>query len=125
VSEGHPDPLSRELGFELLEEGPGRARLRGTVGEAHRNFLGSAHGGFVFALADTALAVASNSHGTDAMALAAAIHFLRAAQVGEVLEAEAREISLERRTATYEIVVTVAGEPVALFTGTVYRRPIA
>lgn len=117
-----PDLLSGILGFELLEEGPGRARVRGEVGEEHRNDLGGGHGGYVFSLADTALAVASNSHGPDAMAIAASIHFLRPARVGDELVAEAREVSLARTTATYEVTVTADNEPVALFTGTVSRR---
>lgn len=117
------DPLSKVLGFELLESGPGRARVRGEVRAEHRNFLGSAHGGFVFSLADTALAVASNGHGPQAMALTASIHFLRPARVGDALVAEAREVSLGRTTATYQIMVTAAEGLVALFTGTVARRP--
>lgn len=117
------DPLSDLLGFELLEEGPGRAVVRTAVGEAHRNAHGTAHGGFVFALADAALAVASNSHGPKATAVAATIHFTRTASVGDVLTAEAREISLGTRTATYAIEVTdPGGALVAQFTGTVYRR---
>ena len=117
-----PDPLSELLGFELLEEGPGRAVVRAEVGADHRNAHGGAHGGFVFALADAALAVASNSHGPKAVAIAASIHFTRAAEVGDVLTARAREISLGARTATYEIEVASEGRPVAFFTGTVHRQ---
>ena len=117
-----PDPLSELLGFELLEEGPGRAVLRAAVRADHRNTHGSAHGGFVFALADAALAVASNNHGPKAVAIAASIHFTRAAEVGDVLTATANEVALGSRTATYEIEVASEGGPVALFTGTVYRK---
>ncbi|HEX6208122.1 MAG TPA: hydroxyphenylacetyl-CoA thioesterase PaaI [Actinomycetota bacterium] len=117
------DPLSRLLGLELLDEGPGRATVQGRVSEDHLNPHGMAHGGFIFSLADAALAVASNSHGPDAMAIAATIHFTRSANAGDVLTARAREVSLGGRTATYEIeVVSGEGTPVALFTGTVYRR---
>lgn len=118
-----PDPLSELLGFELVEEGPGRAVVRAEVGDGHRNAHGGAHGGFVFALADAALAVASNSHGPKAVATAASIHFTRSALVGDVLTARAREISLGARAGTYEIEVTAEdGSLVALFTGTVHRR---
>ncbi len=87
----------------------------------HRNFHGTAHGGLIFALADTAFAVASNSHGPPAFAAVAAIHYVRPAEPGQVLVAEAQEISLEPRVATY--LVTVAGPRglVASFTGTVFR----
>lgn len=119
----YPDPLSALLGIELLRKGPGHAIVRGEVMSDHTNVHGTAHGGFVFALADAALAVASNSHGPEAMAIAATIHFTRAAGGGEVLTAEAREVSLGPKTATYEIeVIARDGSPVALFTGTVYRR---
>ncbi|MGH2682351.1 MAG: hotdog fold thioesterase [Actinomycetota bacterium] len=110
------------LGFELLGKGPGTARLRATVRPEHCNFLGSAHGGFVFALADTALAVASNSHGPRALAVAASIHFATAAPAGDVLIAQARELSLGTRTASYEVTVTAGSDVVAVFTGTVFRR---
>lgn len=116
------DPLSRLLGFELLHEGPGRAGVRGRVSEEHLNQHGSAHGGFIFALADAALAAASNSHGPEAMAIAATIHFTGPARPGDVLTAEAREVALGTRTATYEIEVSGGEGAVALFTGTVYRR---
>lgn len=114
--------MSRLLGFELLEDGPGRAVVGGRVSDDHLNVHDSAHGGLIFALADAALAVASNSHGPEAMAIAATIHFTKAAASGDELRAEAREVSLGGRTATYEIEVTSDGEPIALFTGTVYRR---
>jgi acyl-CoA thioesterase len=84
---------------------------------------GTAHGGFVFSLADTALAMASNSHGPVALALVASIHFTRGVRPGTRLAAEAREVSLTRSSAVYEVEVRVEeGETVALFTGTVHRR---
>ena len=119
----HVDPLSRLLGLELEASGPGRARLRATVRPEHCNMHGTAHGGFVFSLADTALAVASNSHGPVALALVASIHFTRAVRPGAQLVAEAREVSLTRSSAVYEVEVRLeGGDTVALFTGTVHRR---
>jgi acyl-CoA thioesterase len=89
----------------------------------HSNFHGSAHGGFIFSLADTVFAVASNSHGPRAVAIAASLHFSRPAGPGETLVAEARESSLGRRTATYEVTIAREDEVIATFIGTVYRRP--
>ncbi len=117
-----PDPLSTLLGFELQETSPGYARLKATVGPEHRNQQGSAHGGFVFALADTALAVAANSHGPEAVAISASIHYTRPARVGDVLVAEAEEISRSTRVASYRISVRAGTELVAAFMGTVSRR---
>ena len=116
------DAFARALGFEVLEVRAGRSAVRAAVGPDHLNEHGMAHGGFVFSLADAALALASNSHGPVAVALAASIHFTRPARAGDVLVAEAREVSIGRSTATYEIVVTTANRPVAVFTGTVHRR---
>jgi acyl-CoA thioesterase len=114
--------LARFLGFELVEQGTGTASVRATVGPDHANMHGTVHGGFVFALADEALSIASNSHGPMSVALVAAIHFIRPAREGDVLVAEAREISLGRTTATYEVSVSSEGHTIALFTGTVHRR---
>lgn len=117
------EPFAELLGFEAVDVGAGSATVRATLGPEHLNAHGIGHGGFVFALADHALAMASNSHGPAAVALVATIHFTRRVVADETLVATAREVSLGRSAATYA--VTVAGEDgrtVALFTGTVHRR---
>jgi acyl-CoA thioesterase len=118
----HPDPLAELLGFEQDDTPPGSARLRAEVGPEHLNQHGTVHGGFVFALADTALAVAANSHGPEAVAIAASIHYTRPAQVGDVLVAEAEKVSRSTRVASYRISVRSGDELVAAFMGTVSRR---
>lgn len=118
------------LAFESLPAGPGRARLRARVGAEHVNMHGTAHGGFLYSLADEAFALASNSREADAVALSVRMDYFRAVLPGDVLEARASEEHLGRRVATYrvEVLRAAAGddatepEPVALFTGTVYRR---
>jgi len=109
------------LGFEVVETGEGRARLRAVVGSNHLNMHGSAHGGFLYTLADEAFALASNSRGTPAVALSVHMDYFRGVREGEVLEAHATEEHLGRRVATYRVTVRRGGEDVALFTGTVYR----
>lgn len=118
------DPLSRLLGFRVEETGLGFARVAATVGGEHRNVHGTVHGGFVFALADAAFSLASNSHGPRAMAVAASIHFARPARPGDVLVARAREVALGVRAASYEVAVEDrgSGRTVAVFTGTVFRE---
>jgi acyl-CoA thioesterase len=118
----HPDPLSALLGFTLVERRPGYARLEGEVRPEHRNAYGSAHGGLVFALADAAMGVASNTHGPRGVALAASIHLTHPARVGERLVAEATELSRDDATASYEVSVLTGHRLVATFTGTVYRQ---
>ncbi len=76
----------------------------------------------IFALADAVFSVASNSHGTLAVAINVNIYFFRAMTSG-TLFAEAREASINPRLATYLIdVKDEAGNAMALFQGTVYRK---
>lgn len=122
--------LANTLGFQQLLLTRDHARLRAVVGEGHTNMHGTGHGGFVYALADEAFALASNSGDADAVALSVHMDYFRAVRPGDALVAEARAEHLGRRVATYRVEVRLAGtaeaddaELVALFTGTVYRRP--
>jgi len=119
------DPFARSLGIELLELKPGYSKLRMVVRENMLNFHGIPHGGAIFSLADAAFAAASNSHGTQAVALEMTVHYLAAAEVGTTLYAEAREEKLGKRTALYRIRVTDAdGQLIASCQGLVYRRDL-
>jgi acyl-CoA thioesterase len=91
-----------------------------TVGPMHVNFNGTCHGGAVFALADSAFGLASNSHGPVAAGIDAHVAYHRPARLGERLEARAVEASRGSRVATYRVDVVRGNEPVASFTGTVY-----
>src|SRR5215831_7346614 len=57
------DEVSRALGIELIDQGEGRAVTRMTVRPDMVNGHAMAHGGLIFALADTAFACACNSFG--------------------------------------------------------------
>jgi acyl-CoA thioesterase len=117
------DAFAKHLSMELLELEPGRARARMQVTPAHMNSFRMVHGGAIFSLADYVFQAASNSHGVLAVAIQAGISFVKAPQSG-VLYAEAEEVSLTRRLATYSIRVTDGEESlVAQFQGTVYRMP--
>ena len=70
------------LGMRLGEVGPGRARLSMTVGETMVNGHGMCHGGFIFSLADSAMAFACNAYGLRAVAQHCAITFIRPAHRG-------------------------------------------
>ena len=116
------DKLAKHLGIELVEVSPGQATTRLTIQEKHLNGVNITHGGTIFTLADFAFAVASNSHGTLAVAINANISFLKATTKG-VLTARAREIARSNRLATYQIEVTdEEGTTIACFQGTVYRK---
>ena len=106
------------FGFALAGIGPGCATIQFTVGAQHLNSAGVCHGGIVFALADSALGSASCSHGIQALAQHADIHWLKPARAGDVLIATASEVSRAGRTAVYDVAVTKSdGELVATLRG--------
>lgn len=114
------DPFMEALGLKVLRLAPGEAVVAGEVGEAHLNLHGTAHGGFLYALADSAFALASNSRGP-AVALSCRMDYFRPLGTGARVEARAAEVNLSRRTATYRVEVVSEGKLVALSTGTVFR----
>ena len=117
------DPFMRTLGLEGEVPAPGQARVWGTVQPSHLNSWGSAHGGFLYSMADAAFALASNSHGALAVALSTHMEYLKPCRPGEVLTATATEVHLGRRVGVYRIEVRRDDDLLALFTGTVHRRP--
>ena len=112
---------AQHLGFEHLSSGGGAAELRAAVKPEHLNLHGTAHGGFLYSLADEAFALASNSHEASAIALNVHMDYFSVVREGDVLTATATEEHLGRRVATYRVEIKRDAEVVALFTGTVYR----
>ena len=74
------DSASRALGMELVEVDPGRAGMTMLVRDDMVNGLGVCHGGIILALADSAMAFASNSRNVQAFASTATISWLRPAR---------------------------------------------
>ena len=110
-------------GVEIDEAREGYARIRMRLRPDMLNGHGIAHGGMIFALADTAFAYACNSRNLRTVAAQASIVFLDAAQDGELLTAEAEEQALAGRSGVYHVKVTgEGGRPVAEFQG--YSRSI-
>lgn len=108
------------LGIEVLSSGNGGAHLRATVRPEHLNLHGTAHGGFLYGLADEAFALASNSRGP-AVALSVQMQYFRSVYEGDIVEAVAEEEYLGRRVAGYRVEIRRGGELMALFVGTVFR----
>jgi acyl-CoA thioesterase len=116
------DRFARHLGVEVLEYAKGTAKARMEIAGHHLNSAGMVHGGAIFSLADAVFSIASNSHGTLAVAINVSINFFKAATQG-TLTATAEEVSFNPRLATYLITVTDDdGNRIALFQGTVYRK---
>ena len=116
------DSASQAMGMRLLSAAPGCARVGMSVRADMIQGHGTCHGGYLFALADSAFAFACNSYNQNTVASGCSIDFLAPAREGDVLEAEAIERSLSGRTGVYDITVrTRAGKTVALFRGKSYR----
>ncbi len=119
------DAFAKYVGSEVLEMDHGHAVVRLKLRDEHLNFLKIPHGAVVFAVADQAFAAACNSHGRVAVALNVSINFLAAAQPGSVLTATAREVSLEKKTGLYDIVVTDEKDrKIASFQGLAFRKTV-
>ncbi len=117
------DRFADHVGIELLEVSEGRARAKMEIKDHHLNGVNIAHGGAIFSLADLAFAVASNSHQTVALSISVSISYVKASVAGETLFAEANEVSLNPKLATYEVRVTdETNDIIAIFLGTVYRK---
>jgi acyl-CoA thioesterase len=105
-------------GIEIEEVREGYARIAMTVRPDMLNGHAIAHGGMIFALADTAFAYACNSRNVSTVANQASIVFLAPAKEGERLVAEAREAALAGRSGVYRVTVTnPAGAKIAVFQG--------
>jgi acyl-CoA thioesterase len=116
------DTFAAFLGIDIIEAKDGNAKGVLNASENHLNSLGIVHGGAIFSLADTTFAAASNSREGTAVAANVSISYCKAAQKG-ILTAKAKEVSLNRKLATYLVEVQDEQENlIALFQGTVYRK---
>jgi acyl-CoA thioesterase len=103
------EPFGKKFGLKLIDVGEGSAIVEMAFTADMENMFGMAHGGALFALVDAAFEVASNSHGTMAVALNMNINYLASPAKGSKLTAKASEISRTKKTATYDIRVTDNG----------------
>ena len=112
------DRVSRRLGIALVSAGAGRAVLEMTVGEDMLNGFGTCHGGVLYALADTALSCACNSHNQRSVAHHCSMIYLRPGRLGDRLLARAVERTKAGRVGLYDVSVTDAsGAVVGEFLG--------
>ena len=110
-------------GIVIEEARAGYCRLRMELRDDMLNGHRTAHGGIVFALADTAFAYVCNGRNQRAVAAQASIVFLGSAKSGDVLIAEAEEVAFEGRSGVTRVRVRAdADRAIAEFTG--YSRTI-
>jgi acyl-CoA thioesterase len=110
------EPFARKMNLKLVDLDDGYSVVEMRFTEDMENILGMAH-------IDEAFETAGNSHGTVAVALNMNITYTAAPSPGAQLRAEAREVNLTPRTATYDIRVTDEKETlIALCQALVYRK---
>jgi acyl-CoA thioesterase len=131
------DELAKRVAHEMLSgEGTGPAwgimieearadyaRISMTVRADMLNSHGIAHGGMIFALADTAFAYVCNGANHASVAAQASIVFLDKVREGETLIAEATEVAREGRAGVTRVAIRSAdGRAIAEFSG--YSRTL-
>ena len=97
------DHASQWMGIERGEVVESGAYMSLRVQEHHCNGHNICHGGVIFTLADTAFAFACNSRNQNTVAQNNIITFIAPSQIGDVLTASAREVSLTGRSGIYDV----------------------
>jgi acyl-CoA thioesterase len=116
------DLASQALGMQLLDIGPGYARMSMTVRPDMCNGHLLCHGGLIFTLADSTFAFACNSYNHNTVALGCTIDFIAPGKQGDLLTATGEVRQQGSRAGLYDIAVTNQdGVAIALFRGKSYR----
>ena len=109
------DYASEWMGIQVLALSDGHATIRMTLRQEMLNGFGMAHGGMIFAFADTAFALACNPVNpgpgdADSITVAAGvdINFLKPAYRGQVITAVADRRSSAGRSGLYDIQIFAA-----------------
>ena len=116
------DAASQALGMKLVEIRPGYARMTMPVRADMLNGHQTCHGGFIFALADSAFAFACNSHNHTTVGAGCTIDYLAPGRMDDLLTAEAVERTLVGKTGIYDVTVSnQEGKMIATFRGKSHR----
>ena len=116
------DVASQAMGIDVRIPTPGDAVATMTITDDMMNGFAICHGGYVFALADTAFAFACNSGEQVTVAAGAQIDYLKPVKAGERLTATATVRSQGGRAGVYDVsVVNDSGTEVAVFRGRAQR----
>ncbi|MDD5298062.1 MAG: hydroxyphenylacetyl-CoA thioesterase PaaI [Rhodocyclaceae bacterium] len=116
------DAAVRHMGIRIEDVAPGLARVRMELKPEMLNSHGTGHGGFIFALADTAFAYSCNAGNEANVAAGCSIEYLVPAACGDVLTAVAKERHRSGRTGIYDVTVSnQRNEIIAVFRGKSHR----
>lgn len=112
------DRASQSLGISLDHVAPSTAHLSMVVAETMVNGHGLCHGGFIYALADSAFAFACNTDNQRRVAAHCSVTYLAPARLGDRLIATAEQRAEAGRTGLYDVrVATESGQLIAEFRG--------
>jgi len=116
------DAFSQWLGINVIKVSEGFCKLEMRVREDMTNGFNITHGGISYSLADSALAFAANSDGTQSLSIETSISHTKKVLAGDTLIAETKEVSKTNDSAIYSISITnQENTEVAIFKGKVYR----
>ena len=116
------DAASQAMGMRLLSAAPGCARVGMGVRADMIQGHGTCHGGYLFALADSAFALACNSYNEATVAIGCSIDYIAPAHAGDTLTADCVEQSRSGRTGNYDVrIENQLGQLIALFHGKSYK----
>ena len=116
------DPYVQMNGIKLISIDGTTALLEMIVKEPQCSFVGAAHGGSLFTLADTAFGLLANCSNLPVISVGIDTHmaFIKGCKVGDVIRAYANEVSRSKRIAVYRVDLSCRHETVGIFTGTVF-----
>ncbi len=115
------DAFSQWLGISVDRVSVGKCELSMIIRSEMLNGFGIAHGAITYALADSALAFASNSHGRQSVSIDTSINHIETLKAGDRITATAKEEALKNKFGFYTIEIKKENTIVALFKGTVFR----
>jgi len=118
------DYCSQWMGIEPVLLEVGHCIIKMTVKRAMLNGFGILHGGIAFAFADSAFAFAANGLGQMAVSINGQINYHQPAKEGEVLIAEAIEVTSTKKMVTMDVAVRRETDDTLIvsFRGLGYRR---
>ena len=115
------DRAAQGLDMRITHIAPGQATIEMAVRDDMLNGFDICHGGFITTLGDTAFAYACNSYNEMTVASGLAVDFVAPGRPGDVLVAQATEVSQAGRTGVYDVTIrNQKGEAIALFRGRSY-----
>ena len=115
------DRAAQSLAMRITHIAPGEATIEMAVRGDMLNGFDTCHGGYITTLGDTAFAYACNTRNEMTVASGLAVAFVAPGRPGDVLVAEAKELSQAGRTGVYDVTIrNQQGQLIALFRGKSY-----